>query len=571
MARWFANTVPPKIGAIGPGPGGSLGDEYQWPETEPEPEQTYRLTVENGFGSGVYFKNAEIPIIADPPPSTKRFNKWSGGDGGAFDDESSANTIFTMPGNNATVTAYYTDKDFPPSGGGATWEHGTYVTGLWGPYFHDFLIAAELYPELFWPNFEPFVVGDDSSAALWGLKARGKGNDLQMFLGGLNMGYTETMGANYCGVLGTGDTSPMYDGWGESGWSDKADLDIYPSNFGSMNYFRYVLGTDEAGNVLGAGELRPTWFSYLNYPTILSNDYAMEVSGHAALGKYSGQIYSIDYKGSTYPYIQLNPIGTKTNFRRVFDTLAIDSFGTLCSRYLGHGPNAPVLDEYEPVPGTGNTKFHTIVKSSRNSGSTVGAIDQDNTLWICGTTGAGLGMERFESTFDPSSNYTVETSSYRAKSTDNYFIPGLADVRDAFFVEDDIRWPARKCVVLMQDGTVKFAGGIFSAAAIRSMIYDASGTLIDDSSTSISEVIDRYRDEHFLYGLDPSNYIIHYKENELSHWSDGAMRNRMISDWIGFYTFDFVPIPTDIIGGEIWVTTDLIFLHGARKIQGGAP
>jgi hypothetical protein len=588
MRKWFTNTVPPKIGALGPGPGGRSGDEYQWPEPEPEPNPEYRLTVENGFGDGVYSKDAEIPIIAAAPPSMKRFNTWGGGDGGAFDEASSANTIFTMPGNNATVTAYYADEEIPPPSDGNTWVFGTYVSGLWGSYFRD-LLAAWGYFETFWPAFEPISEGATLIDALWGTKARGKGNYLQIFLGGLNMGYIETVGYNLYGVFGVGNQSHMYNEPGDSGWWDKSDLDIYPSNYGSGFEAHYLLGTNSGGMIFGTGELRPTWLFSLNYPTLLSDHAAMKVSGDVAMYRNGGPIYSINRTGSTFPYIQLSQVGTKTNFREVFGTLAIDSSGALCSRLLGHGPNARTLDEYEPVPGTGSTKFHTIVKSGNINQSiniddlypaslyyfpTVGAIDQDNTLWICGTTGVGAGLERFETTDDTtSSDFIYKTSSYRVKSTDNYFIPRLADVKNAFFIDDMVFTSLnKKCVALMWDGTLKLAGGIIKAGGTSSIIYNGAGDKINEYNMSISEIIEQYRDEHFLYGLDFSDYVVRYQGIETTHYAaDEVLRFREVDSWIGFYTFDFVPIPTDVVGDELWVSTDLIFLHGMRKIPGGGP
>lgn len=584
--EWFANTTPPKTGTVGLGPGSRSGDAYKWPEPEPEPNPTYRLTVENGFGSGVYSKDAPVSIVADPPPAPKRFYTWSGGYGGVFDDRLSANTTFTMPGHDATVTAYYTEITPPPPEPGETWEYGTYAMGIWHPNFQNW-VAAEGHSGLFWRDFEPFAVGTDPSHMLWALKARGSDDRLQIFISGFDMGALMTMGANQYGVFGTGDSRHMFNGPEESGWEGTSELDIYPSNFTYDSVFDYVIGTDETGAPYGAGLLRPTWMNPANFPMLMVNRAGLEVSGHVARHKYGGQVYSISHTGSAFPFATLTQVGEKTNYKKVFGTLAIDEFGTLLSRRLGHGPDAQLLDDYEPVPRTGDVKFHTIVKSGNivyNSTylyyyPTVGAIDQNNTLWICGTTGAGLGMEPFENT-----DYTelpmndvvvgsVKTSSYRAKSTDNYFIPRLANVKDAFFIEDHryAYTSNKKCVALMTDGTLKITGGVFNIGATKTTVYNAAGEELSTINTSVAEIIDRNRDRHILYGVESSGYIVNFQENVAYYLLDGSLFRREKTNRIGFYTYDFVPIPTDITGYGIWATTDLVFLHGGRKKQGGEP
>jgi len=83
---------------------------------------TYPLTVVNGTGDGDYTAGERVTIAADPAPSGKVFDKWTGGNGGSFTDDNSAATIFTMPGNAATVTATYKDS-------GATTYSLTVVNG----------------------------------------------------------------------------------------------------------------------------------------------------------------------------------------------------------------------------------------------------------------------------------------------------------------------------------------------------------------------------------------------------------------------------------------------------------
>ena len=68
---------------------------------------TYRLTVVNGSGSGFYLPGTQIPVSADPPAPCYEFAGWTSSAGGAFDDPSSPDTMFTMPDNPTTITATY--------------------------------------------------------------------------------------------------------------------------------------------------------------------------------------------------------------------------------------------------------------------------------------------------------------------------------------------------------------------------------------------------------------------------------------------------------------------------------
>ncbi|MDR2566702.1 MAG: Ig-like domain-containing protein [Bifidobacteriaceae bacterium] len=81
--------------------------------TSPLGPATYTLIVNNGTGGGDYPAGAQAAITADAPPAGKVFDQWTGGNGGVFDDATSANTIFTMPANTAAVTAAYKDAIVP--------------------------------------------------------------------------------------------------------------------------------------------------------------------------------------------------------------------------------------------------------------------------------------------------------------------------------------------------------------------------------------------------------------------------------------------------------------------------
>lgn len=68
----------------------------------------YTLTVENGSGDGQYTAGEQVTITADTAPSGKVFDHWElTVGGGTLEDAYSATTVFTMPGNDATVTAVY--------------------------------------------------------------------------------------------------------------------------------------------------------------------------------------------------------------------------------------------------------------------------------------------------------------------------------------------------------------------------------------------------------------------------------------------------------------------------------
>ncbi len=66
-------------------------------------EKLYTLTVNSGIGSGSYPAGANVEISAD----ATYFINWTTGSGGSFSNASSASTTYTMPTNNAIVTAHY--------------------------------------------------------------------------------------------------------------------------------------------------------------------------------------------------------------------------------------------------------------------------------------------------------------------------------------------------------------------------------------------------------------------------------------------------------------------------------
>lgn len=77
------------------------------------PTTSYTLTVVNGIGSGSYAEKEGISITANAAPTGKVFDKWVTNNGGIFADVSSANTIFTMPAADVTITATYKDAVSP--------------------------------------------------------------------------------------------------------------------------------------------------------------------------------------------------------------------------------------------------------------------------------------------------------------------------------------------------------------------------------------------------------------------------------------------------------------------------
>lgn len=71
----------------------------------------YTLTVQNGSGSGSYVAGASVPIIANAPASTQEFSKWTPSNSAVtIASLTTSATILTMPAENLTVTASYTNR-----------------------------------------------------------------------------------------------------------------------------------------------------------------------------------------------------------------------------------------------------------------------------------------------------------------------------------------------------------------------------------------------------------------------------------------------------------------------------
>ena len=84
---------------------------YAVANTERIPAVQYTLKVNNGTGSGSYEAGKKVSIQAAPAPSGKVFDRWTGGEDSCFDSRTNAQTTFTMPADNAEITAVY--KDMP--------------------------------------------------------------------------------------------------------------------------------------------------------------------------------------------------------------------------------------------------------------------------------------------------------------------------------------------------------------------------------------------------------------------------------------------------------------------------
>lgn len=77
---------------------------------EPMPEIPHKLTVENGSGSGEYLAGTVIEIEADPAPSGMVFDHWSGDHLESVELIKAFRTTFTMPHEDCTLVANYSDK-----------------------------------------------------------------------------------------------------------------------------------------------------------------------------------------------------------------------------------------------------------------------------------------------------------------------------------------------------------------------------------------------------------------------------------------------------------------------------
>ena len=80
---------------------------------EPLPEGFFRLTVNNGQGTGDFEQNTSVPITADAPAIGQTFAAWTGAPADAFANVNAASTTITMPSDHTVVTATYEDILYP--------------------------------------------------------------------------------------------------------------------------------------------------------------------------------------------------------------------------------------------------------------------------------------------------------------------------------------------------------------------------------------------------------------------------------------------------------------------------
>lgn len=72
--------------------------------TPPPPTDKYNLTVIKGSGSGSYYANENVTVVAD---TTVNFQQWVTRNGGYFIDASTSTANFVMPPNDCTIEAIY--------------------------------------------------------------------------------------------------------------------------------------------------------------------------------------------------------------------------------------------------------------------------------------------------------------------------------------------------------------------------------------------------------------------------------------------------------------------------------
>lgn len=112
----------------------------------PPPENTYRLDVINGSGSGTYKGGESVQVIAN---TVAGFKYWTSANGGSFYDSGLSTTYFTMPFNDCTITAVYEviptktriDEVFRKYIGAVEWDatvgtfqrwyYGSYIKAAW--------------------------------------------------------------------------------------------------------------------------------------------------------------------------------------------------------------------------------------------------------------------------------------------------------------------------------------------------------------------------------------------------------------------------------------------------------
>ena len=71
------------------------------------PAGQYFLQVNKGSASGLYDSGAIVSITADAPSQNYYFENWTTNGGGSFADANSSATTYTMPGNDAIITANF--------------------------------------------------------------------------------------------------------------------------------------------------------------------------------------------------------------------------------------------------------------------------------------------------------------------------------------------------------------------------------------------------------------------------------------------------------------------------------
>lgn len=67
-------------------------------------QQSFRLTVSQGFGGGSYSPGTRVHVFADIDPATQIVRRWSGGQAGELDDGDEWHAVLTMPARDVTLT-----------------------------------------------------------------------------------------------------------------------------------------------------------------------------------------------------------------------------------------------------------------------------------------------------------------------------------------------------------------------------------------------------------------------------------------------------------------------------------
>lgn len=119
----------PTPGAGTPGAGtpgaGTPGAGTPGASNNQNSNQRYRLTVENGSGSGTYVAGTSVVITANTPPSGQRFDRWTSiaNDFNITSATSSITTI-TMPSHDMTIVANYTSGSGASNGNNGSGSNG---------------------------------------------------------------------------------------------------------------------------------------------------------------------------------------------------------------------------------------------------------------------------------------------------------------------------------------------------------------------------------------------------------------------------------------------------------------